>query len=347
MFNQLRKATPALMLALAIPAMAVADSAESTKTNEKAAWTIIPTRYQSARDFPFRTPTERMASVGNSINLPSDVTFTASPGEFKLGVDTTGNGQPDTSAKGHHDTIQLLLKYDDGTRQPYSIYLTHVGTRWSYRRHCFRYAKFKNTPIYLIDDNHDGYYDGYGADAMVVGRNRYASYLSQVVSIKGKLYEFKTNRPGSYIDLRPYTGKSGTLDLGRKFRAKGRLGAAVVKSGSMSFDAARATVVPVGNYTFSWGAVWKSKSWVRVSASTPLEVTEGKTTYLSWGAPFKIHFRANRQGTQVTVAPSSVRVSGKAGERYHTFYPHALTPGVRIRSQQTRKQLNAGTMCLG
>ncbi len=347
MFEQLIKAATTLTFALAIPVMAAAQTQDEVKATAGAPWQRIRTRYRAVRDFPFRTPTERMASIGNSIDLPSDVTFSTSPGEYKLSVDTTGNGQPDTSAKGEHDTMQLVLQYEDGTRQPYSIYLTHVGTRWSYRRHCFRYAKFKNTPIYLIDDNHDGYYDGYGADAMVVGRSRYASYLSRVISIKGKLYEFKTNRPGSYIDLRPYTGKSGTLDLGRKFRAKGRLGAAVVKSGSMSFDAARATVVPVGNYTFSWGAVWKSKSWVRVSASTPLAVTEGKTTYLSWGAPFKIHFRANRQGTQVTVAPSSVRVSGKAGERYHTFYPHALTPGVRIRSQQTRKQLNAGTMCLG
>ncbi len=343
----LLSATPALLLALAISASAAAQATGNVKTTGGVPWKRIRTRYQVAGDFPFRTPTERMAPVGRSLSLPSDITFSTSPGVSKLGVDTTGNGRPDKSASGHHDTIQLLLKYADGTRQPYSIYLTHVGARWSYRRHCYRYAMFKNTPIFLIDDNHDGYYDGYGADAMVVGRNRYASFLSQVVSIRGKLYQFKTNRPGTYVYLRPYTGKSGTLDLGRQFRARGRLGAAVVKSGSLSFDAARATIVPVGIYTFTWGAVWKGKSWVRVSASTPLQVTEGQTTYLAWGAPFKIDFSVSRRGKQVTVSPSSLRVLGRVGERYHNFYPQALTPGVRIRCRRTHKRLSAGTMVLG
>lgn len=346
MIARLIRTAPALLLVAAVPTVATAQTRSEVKPSQ-ASWQKLPTRYQAARDFPFRTPTETMRSIDASIPLPSSATFAASPGEYKLTVDTTGDGRPNASAKGAYDTIQLPLTYEDGTRQPYTIYLTHSGTRWKFRRHCYRYTKYNGTPIYLIDDDHDGYYDGYGADAMVVGRSRYASFLSRVISIKGKLYEFKTNRPGTYVWVRPYEGPTGKLDLGRKFRAAGRLGAAVVSNGQISFDAARPTVVPVGSYTLTWGAVWKGRSWVRIRAHKTLEVTAGKTTHLAWGAPFKLNFSATRRGTQVTVSPSTVNVTGSAGETYHTFYPHALTPGVRIRHKHTRKQLNAGTMCLG
>ena len=84
--------------------------------------------------------------------------------------------------------------------------------------------------IRIIDQNNNGRYDEYGKDAMVVGQGRYASFLSKVINVRGKLYSIEVSRDGRTLTYEPYAGKSGTLDMTTKFATKGKLLSAIVRS---------------------------------------------------------------------------------------------------------------------
>jgi len=348
-----------LLLAGFLPALGLAQdgSIEPTKENKTQkgelpsgeGWVRVKTRFRAAPKFPYETPAvSARACVKDVISLPGSKTLTLhTKGSDRVGVDLNGDGVADVWGRGEQVTFTVPLLIE-GKRVPYAVHLMQDGAKWSSRRGCYRTARFKGTPIVLIDDNSDGYFDGFGSDAMIVGRSRYASYLSNVLSIKGKLYQLRINRAGTQIALKPWTGTTGKIDLISGFKAGGRLAAVVIKDGDKSFNAVtKGLTVPAGTYTLSWGKVVKGKKRAKIEASIAVTVEAGKTATLKWGHPFTLDFSATRQGKRVTVGVSGISITGRAGERYSLFSPSSFTPYVRIRNKSTRLPLASGQMSLG
>ncbi len=311
-------------------------------------WTAIRTRHRAAPRFPFESPkTISRPCVKDFISLPGDKQLRLhTKGSDRIGIDLNGDGTADSWGRGERVTFSVPLRIS-GKRVSYAVQLTQNGAKWRSRRGGYRSLSFKGTSIHLIDDSSDGYYDGYGIDAMVVGRTRYASYLSKVVSIRGKLYQMRVNRAGTVVWFKDWLGETGKIDLIGGFKAGGKLAAAVIKSADLSFNASTVGLtVPAGNYTVTWGRVVKGKKQAHITAGIPVRVETGKTAKLRWGYPFTLDFSAVRKGRRVSVGVSGITITGRAGEIYSLFTPSAFTPYVRIRSKGGRP-LASGKMTLG
>ena len=349
-----------VVLALCLPGLASGQSVDPYQLNKnqnkksdaeqetakEAEWTRVKTVFKVMKKFPYISLGMRSRAIAGNLPLPTTTPITTDPKATKMGLDWNGDGKADYWAKGMSALMPLVLKYADGKKARYAIYMTHRGAKWSFRVGGCRIGSFKGTRITLVDLDSDGYYDGQGADGMIVGRDRYVAYLSSVLSIRGKLYECKVNRSGSELKVRPWKGESGKLDMLSGYRGISRVGAAILTNGTTSFNAARKNLVlPVGTYNVKWGHVTKGSKQAYFRNGGSITVEAGKTTRHKWGYPFEVDFNVSRTGEKITVRPNSVTIKGQGGEEYYSFVP-AYTPKVKVRSPQSFKLLNSGTVTL-
>ncbi|MCB9913977.1 MAG: hypothetical protein H6828_02370 [Planctomycetes bacterium] len=296
-------------------------------------------------------PEERFAKVGEGIVCPH-----AGGERFKvelegtvLRVDRDGDGECDAKVepleKGQTGLVVFRGKDAAGAEIGYAVRLSSEGT-WSYATSGAMVGELAGERLQLIDQNNNGRYDDYGADAMIVGRGKAASFLSRVVSVDGKLYSIDVSADGKRVDAVPYDGAVGTLDLASQLATKARMRSVVLRSadGQLSFEVSRADgalALPAGDYTVHSGkvALGNNKADLHTGRMQPLHVEAGATVTCAWGGPVKAEFEYARSGDKVQIGPRDIRYYGRAGELYTDFMPLGSSPNFVVKDKRTGEVL--------
>jgi hypothetical protein len=262
-----------------------------------------------------------------------------------LEVDTNGDGKYDERVKGARGFAKLRGKDAAGNALQYAVrFKFEDGYKWSPAG--VMAGKVKGQLLRLIDQNGNGEYDDYGVDAMIVGSSEAACFLSKVVNLGGELYSFSVDAAGAKVEVAPFVGETGEIDLASQFKSNGTLVAAVVRSGEMSFDAAQAKTglkVPAGTYELVAGFVEKAGEtcWIKKGKSRPIEVAAGADVAVAWGGPIVAEFEYKVSDETITVPPD-VKFYGQTGEEYHSFRPEAKSPKILVTDKATGKLVASG-----
>lgn len=314
----------------------------------------VPLSHKSYRTWGIELPAEQFRPIADGFAVPnaSGDRFAVLADGAGISVDTDGDGTPDTTIAGKEvdgvRTAYATLTGISPAGNPikYSARLIDQGQGWQYAPGSAAVGKIGDTRVRVIDQNNNGRYDDYGADAMVVGRGSFASFLSRVISIDDTLYEIEVAPDGTSLDYQPFAGKSGTLDVVSGCDSNAKVLAAVLRTpdGQVSFDLAASatpTRVPVGNYVMSYGRLGLGTGFVEVlpGKSNWIRVADGETTRFEWGGPVKAEFQYARQGDQVAFSPEHVWYYGAAGEQYTSFTPFGASPQFIIRDAETDAEI--------
>ncbi len=221
------------------------------------------------------------------------------------------------------------------------------------------------TPIRIIDDTMDAVYGsevltfGYGGlsngqfqpemDSIVIGSAKRARPWSQYQELGGAWWKFDSGSKGKTVNVTPVKVQTGTLKLESKgvapvylvVRGTGDLKDSyfdLVEGGSKGIS------VPVGRYTIFYGDVRKGKKRQTLKAlvlpgkaSSNYDVTAGKTTVVSIGAPYTFDFEVKHDDDKVKVIGGSVVVTGVGGERYERTWNCVPRPEAAWRKKGTKK----------
>ena len=321
-----------LLAALAGPA--VASPAESGEAETKTA--VL--RHRAPRASDVVLPAERFAPVGASIDVAGR-RFPVRLDGLALEVDVDADGTFDVRAAGASARVVLA-----GATGAYAVRLRNDGTGWTWAAGGEMTGEVAGTRVRIIDQDGDGTYDDYGADAIVVGRGRVATFLSRTINVDGKLWAIDVAADGASVRWRPYDGPAGSLKL--DYQTRGKVLGLVVKStdGAHSFDLARAgegLLVPAGTYELARGQIGLGETRVEVRAGRAgaVLVKDGATTELVWGGPVKAEFGYVRTGGEVALSPADIRYFGSAGEEYVSWFPDGKSPRIVITHGKTGREI--------
>jgi hypothetical protein len=270
------------------------------------------------------------------IGLPSPAGgFALKPDGSSISVDLNGDGRVDTKAK-EGRPVFLQVQHDDGARAKYAVRF-YRGPRmgWTYETASAMAGRVGGEAVKIVDGDCNGKYDDVGKDAVFIGRQRWGMPLGRVIVLKDKLYHVKVDPRGASVSLQPYAGKTGKIDLTRKFRAPGKLQYAVVQCGEAYFDAsARGGVeVPAGKYALLRARLEKGRQSCHIvrGKMKEIEVASGGKTEPEWGPPLRIEFQAKVNKKKIHIA-ARLHYYGKADEEYVDFENVVSTPEVMVRS---------------
>jgi hypothetical protein len=263
-----------------------------------------------------------------------------------LEIDTNGDGRVDDKIKGDSGYAKLRGKTENGERFSYAVrFKFDRGYKWASSGAMV--GKLKGFTFSVIDQNGNGTYDDYGVDAMVIGATDAASFLSKVVNLGGELYELEISEDGQDVQLSPFEGETGILNLASDYDSRGDLVAAVVKLGrDVSFNLAghkSGLRVPAGKYDFHSGFTRKGLETAQIARgkSRPMPVEAGKSFTLEWGGPVVAEFDYRVKDETITVKPN-VQFYGAGGEEYVRFQPDAKSPKILVKDRTTGKLLDSG-----
>lgn len=204
------------------------------------------------------------------------------------------------------------------------------------------------TPVALIDLNNNGRFDDFGRDAISIGNRGSASYISEVLNVRGKLYRTSIPENGGQLEITPYEGPTGKLNLKSGYKSRGHLELAVISSedGKLSFELSRSAggeLIPVGKYKIAAGLVRRGGESARIHAGNmaPLQIDADESETVEWGTPLVAEFDFSHLGQNVTVEPE-IRFFGTLGEEYHAFEPDAKSPKFFVYDKETKKLLATG-----
>ncbi len=255
-----------------------------------------------------------------------------------LGFDTDGDTEIDTSfSMGLRSPPIITLRAKDLEGRPFEYSLRFrrrnmlspfPRLRGPFPRVFFAAAgamvgRMAGKPIRLIDGNGNGRYDDYGIDFLSVGESDVATYLSRIVSLRGKLYRLDVDPSGRTLRYSSDQGPFGVLDLTTKWQGPATLETAVVleQRGQLSFDVAAARGglrVPVGRYVLARGRLTRGdgQALVRNGDLEPFVVKAGQTTTIEWGSPFHLEFPCVEREDQWIVPAQQIVIRGPRGEEY-------------------------------
>ncbi|MBK6940811.1 MAG: hypothetical protein IPH13_11520 [Planctomycetes bacterium] len=303
--------------------------------------TTVPLEPKAYRTFELLLPQERFAEVGAGFAVPhgGSERFTTTLEGDRLRVDLDGDGTCEALVEGETGFVTLARTATDGRSLAYSARLKREpGEPWTYSCGSAMVGQIDGVAIQVFDQNLNGRFDDYGVDAMIVGKSIVASYLSKVVAIGDRLVSIEVAADGSSLDVAPFTGATGTLDLRSGFTCKAKLDAAIVRStdGAYSFDAARAKAgmkVPAGEYRLEAGRIvlGESRATVRAGHAKPLVVAADAKLEVAWGGPVTAEFAAQRDGDQIGFTPWDIWYYGRLGEEYVDFMPLGASPTFAIK----------------
>lgn len=308
--------------------------------------------FKPYKEWDILLPNEQFAGVAEGIRLPhagGDSLPVRLEGTV-LWVDRDGDGKCESKVEPleRGKTALLVLRVPaEGQEQDksYAVRLSSEG-KWTYSASGAMVGEVEGTRVQLIDQNNNGRFDDIGQDAMIVGRGKSASFLSEVASIDGKLFSISVDESGQRIEYAPYSGPVGILDLGSEMESKARMRSVVVTSedGKRSFEVSRyneGLSVPAGKYSVHSGRVvlGKSKADLRQGRSEWIEVQEGERTALAWGGPVEAEFTYARSGGEITIGPRDIWYYGRSGEEYSNFMPLGSSPNFAIKDKQTGEVL--------
>lgn len=303
--------------------------------------------WRTLRTFDIHLPAETFVPIGAGVAFAGapDGRFAAAVTDAGLGFDRDGDGAVDGTVgatDADHPTRLLTFRTADGAE--FAVRAKLDG-RWLAAPGGAMMGALGKTPVMFIDQNGNGRFDDIGADAIVVGRSKVASYLSEVVSIDGKLMNLAVAADGSAATFTPYTGAVGKLDLGSAFDSKAKLRALVLNStdGRYSFElsaavgAKGALDVPTGSYRIHSGQLVLGKSTATIGAgrAADLEVQAGTTASLAWGGPIQAEIDYAYNGSELVIAPEDITYFGRAGEAYTGFMPLGSSPAFQVKDRTT------------
>ncbi len=343
-------AAAAILLA-SIPVAHAKDEAPSDKQVVSLKYRTLPNMFET------HMPALRVVPIKDSIPIPHQGGdgFAVKLDGTDLLIDNNGDGKTNLIVRRkdkESGLIRLNAKRKDGTPFTYALRLRKSGT-WVFHTSGAMEGTVGDTRIRLIDQNHNGTYNDLGEDAVVIGASKYASFLSPVWSLDGKLYIGKVTKDGEKITLTPYTGKTGTLDMTSSFKSGGRLASAIVKTtkGTFSFDVAQLAedtggkvTLPIGAYELVRGTLQKGTYQVTIEPGDmkPFRVRTNKHTTLAWGGPIRAEFAYNRKGDKVQFSPNLVWYFGSAGEKYSGWTPEAKSPEFIVYRADDGKEVARG-----
>lgn len=324
---------------IAIQALALAAAGASTPVEPAPAAESFALRFKAYREWSILLPDERHEAIGEAIPFPhiAGGGFTAELRGTSLWLDRDGDGSVDVEVEAADEPGQsaLVLLRGSGTAGSDLRYAVRVSSdgRWSWASSCAMVGTVRGEKLTLIDQNGNGRYDDYGADAMIVGRGEAACFLSRVVNLDGELFELEVSGDGTQVELTPFQGQSGTLDLVSGFESEALLRSVVVQSadGELSFELSRAEeglLVPAGEYSLHSGQVVLGKGVATLAGGRmdSLSVGASGETTPTWGGPVEAEVVAFRQGGQVVFMPNEIYYYGGAGEEYSQFMPLGSSP---------------------
>lgn len=305
-------------------------------------------RFKAFREWNILLPDERSEVIGDTIPFPhiEGGGFAAELRGTSLWLDRDGDGTLDVEVEAAEERGQsaLVLLRGEGAGGEDLRYAVRVSSdgRWSWASSCAMVGEVHGTKFSLIDQNGNGRYDDFGADAMIVGRGEVASFLSRVVNLDGELFELGVQSDGTQVELTPYQGDSGTLDLVSGFESEALLRSVVVQSadGELSFELSRAEeglLVPAGEYALHSGQLVLGKGVATLSGGrmAAFELGAESTLAPTWGGPVEAEVVAQRQGGQVVFIPSEIFYYGDAGEQYSDFMPLGSSPEFALKDANT------------
>mgnify|MGYP006928157618 CR=1 FL=1 len=338
---------PALVLSLATGAEAPPLNAVETRPVALS----VDLAFKPYKDWTILLPDEQFAKVGEGIPFPhaGGERFAVKLEGTVLWVDRDGDGECEAKVEpmkpGETGLMVFRAKNEAGADQSYAIRLTSDGT-WAYSASGAMVGELAGQRVQLIDQNNNGRFDDYGADAMIIGRGKSACFLSRVVNVEGELYSVDISPDGTRLDAKPFDGESGSIDLASELETKARMRSVVLRSadGKLSFEVSQAkgaVKVPVGKYTVHSGqiALGKGHADLRTGRMQPITVVAGESVSASWGGPVKAEFRYGRQGEEITIAPQDVMYYGRLGEEYSNFMPLGTSPSFVVKDKQSGEEL--------
>lgn len=293
------------------------------------------------RNWKFRLPAESWKKVGKAVHVPTfgaDTRFRAQLDGTSLALDTDGDGSFDTKVAPKGGVI-LLVK----GQKRVAIRLRSKPD-WSFAPASVKTGKIAGTKVRFIDQNNNGRFNDFGEDAMVVGIGKTASFLSEVISVKGKLFTLKMTPDGSKVAYAPYEGETSSIDF--KVLTKGKVLAAVLKStdGKYSFDISRAKTsltVPTASYNVHSGLLsfGGNKVSVRTGDAKPMALKAGGHEEVRFGGPVRVEFDYHIAGGKYHFSPEKIWYHGRGGEEYFNWQPLGKSPKIAIDDPRTNERV--------
>lgn len=312
---------------------------------------VAELKFKSQKKWSIALPQETWTNVQAGLAVgPDGASFAAHRKGLGLAldVDTDGDGKLDKAVKGQKGFLLLRDQTADGAKFRYAARFRASGTTYQFASAGFMVGRVAGESIRLIDQNNNGRYDEFGVDAMIVGKGSSASFLSKVVNLDGTLYEIEVEPDGSKVEIRPFQGESGTLNLARGYRSKGKLLSAVVEDDhGNSFQLAstsKGLLVPAGDYRLAYGRIQKGGEVAKIAHGNmdDFVVHGGRTTDVAWGGKVVAVFDHLLLLDKVTIDPSVMQYYGETGEQYLEFEPKLPVPKFLVYDERTRKLLKTG-----
>ncbi|HYC77125.1 MAG TPA: hypothetical protein VEI02_05795, partial [Planctomycetota bacterium] len=275
--------------------------------------------------------------------------FVADIDGVALAVDTDGDGKTEEKVKGAGGTVTLKGKNAEGKAFVYTVRIAPGDGGWVMTPAMTMAGKVAGVDVKLVDMNCDGVFNEIGVDAMMTGAGA-ASYVSEVASLAGKLFDVSIAAGGTTVTAKPHDGKAGTLNLAKAWKSDGAdLVSAIVVSadGKKSFQLAGAKnglLVPEGEYRLAAGFAKKGSESVKVRGGEgmkPLTVEADKATTLSWGGPVEVDFTFSITKDVLTV-PTNLKYLGAAGEEYFEFKPDTKSPLIIVTDTESKAVVKEG-----
>ncbi|MCB9831815.1 MAG: hypothetical protein H6807_05005 [Planctomycetes bacterium] len=293
------------------------------------------------RDWKFRLPAETSREVGTAIDLGAALgtSFKAGLDGLTLLLDADGDGELETSVKGKAGFVVLQR---EGRR--YAVRL-EANPGWVFQPGSTMEGEIDGVRVALIDQNLNGRFDDFGADAMVLGRGRNASFLSRVVDLGGgRLVTLQPSADGSKLAWEAYDGPRGRIDLG--YTTSGKVLNAVLLSSDRSVSvavsgAAASVVLPTGDYRLHSGllVLGGNQATVTTGRSRPVSVVADGSSALALGGPVHAEFAYGRKGDAYTFDPAAIWFYGKAGEQYEGWEPLGKSPKISILARKSGREI--------
>jgi len=316
-------------------------------TQVLAAAKVLELKYKTYRDWDLVLPQESFTRVSGDFHFPdlSSSRFTTKLDGSALRIDKNADGKVDAKVEGESGLVTLRSKNEAGTKFLYSVRLQKNNAGWFYAASGAALGIIDGQKIRIVDQNNNGRYDEYGMDAMVVGQGRYASFLSKVINVRGKLYSIEVARDGHSLTYEPYAGESGTLDLTTQFATKGKLLSAIIRSwdGTTSFNmTGQPMAIPTGDYQLFRGRIGLGRNVVNFSKGKvkPINVAANRKRSIAYGEPLNIDFTYVRQPGRVIMAPQLVSYVGRAGEIYDDWTPFGGSPKFEVKDLDTGRRIS-------
>jgi hypothetical protein len=238
-----------------------------------------------------------LLSKGRTVLLKSDETKTAVSMATLEAVRGTPAFQPLVFAGKSTKPFNLELNYHNEAAVPVAYCLGEydkASNTIALLRAGYFEGQFQGGYIRVYDDNNNGDFNDYGADAIQIAGRKYATLLSSTVELGGNFYELRINRPGTVCWLKPYKGALGTVVI----TPPKNLNTAhiQVQSGSRVLDVTAATStpqrLPAGTYQIVHAVVGKPPSQAVITRGEQgfFEVQANKVTLHTFAEKLTLNF---------------------------------------------------------